>query len=455
MTFTSYAQNFEDVILWRALGHVPRGRYIDVGAQDPLLDSVSKGFYEQGWRGFHVEPAPYYAGLLRRDRPDETVLEVALSDRVGLLEFNFIPGTGLSTGIKAQADEHRVHRGLEPETIVVPTMPMKDAFASWNGQDVHWLKIDVEGLEREVLRGWDSAMLRPWILVVESTLPMSQAPAHEPWENIVLEAGYLFAYFDGLNRFYVAKEHERLAAALSTPPNVFDDAQLSGMSGPWCRLVNGKLTEAEKRLLDESARNAEHTSQLQEALAVHTRRSEALERDLLAQLKSANEWHRALEAELRTALADERRQAAQIRLQLTAAKHEADSLRTHLQAVLASTSWRLSAPVRLVGRSVARIRSAAKEGRIRSGIKRRLGTALRAMARFVQARPNVKKAVAASLRLCPPLDRRARSWLAQGPAAQTLGQAPEADIPLDPRAQKIFDQLSALLAIDKRIERDQ
>ena len=28
MTFISYAQNFEDVMLWRALNHVPRNREI-------------------------------------------------------------------------------------------------------------------------------------------------------------------------------------------------------------------------------------------------------------------------------------------------------------------------------------------------------------------------------------------------------------------------------------------
>ena len=33
--FQSFAQNFEDVILWRALGHVTNGRYVDVGAADP------------------------------------------------------------------------------------------------------------------------------------------------------------------------------------------------------------------------------------------------------------------------------------------------------------------------------------------------------------------------------------------------------------------------------------
>ena len=40
--FTSYAQNFEDVMLWRALKHVQKGTYVDVGAQHPVIDSVSK-----------------------------------------------------------------------------------------------------------------------------------------------------------------------------------------------------------------------------------------------------------------------------------------------------------------------------------------------------------------------------------------------------------------------------
>ena len=39
----------------------------------------------------------------------------------------------------------------------------------------------------------------------------------------MLNAGYDFAYFDGLNRFYVAKEHSELSKLVAVPPNVFDD----------------------------------------------------------------------------------------------------------------------------------------------------------------------------------------------------------------------------------------
>ena len=52
--FVSYAQNFEDVILNRALKSVTNGFYIDIGAEDPVTDSVSLAFYNKGWRGVHV-----------------------------------------------------------------------------------------------------------------------------------------------------------------------------------------------------------------------------------------------------------------------------------------------------------------------------------------------------------------------------------------------------------------
>ena len=89
--FKSYAQNFEDLMLYRALGWVEHGFYIDVGAQHPEVDSVSKAFFDRGWRGVHVEPVPYYADLLREARPGDQVIEAAISDRVGQTEKPLLP----------------------------------------------------------------------------------------------------------------------------------------------------------------------------------------------------------------------------------------------------------------------------------------------------------------------------------------------------------------------------
>src|ERR1043166_6529670 len=109
MEIISYAQNFEDVLLWRALQHVGRGVYVDIGAQDPIIDSVSRALYEPGWRGVHVEPTAQYAELLRHDRPDEVVIQAAVSDRSGLMDLYVIPYTGQSTGSKRIAENAGRH----------------------------------------------------------------------------------------------------------------------------------------------------------------------------------------------------------------------------------------------------------------------------------------------------------------------------------------------------------
>ena len=95
--FISYAQNGEDIVLHRALGHITGGCYVDVGSADPVDDSVSFAFYERGWRGVHVEPVPALASALRRVRPDDRVFEVAAGRSRGRSELFVAAGTGRST----------------------------------------------------------------------------------------------------------------------------------------------------------------------------------------------------------------------------------------------------------------------------------------------------------------------------------------------------------------------
>ena len=197
-SFKSYAQNFEDVILYRALGSIRNGFYIDVGAQHPEIDSVSKAFYDLGWRGVHVEPVPYYAELLRKHRPDDLVVEAALSSFTGEIAMTVFPLTGLSTVVERVAEEHLLAGNrAELEQVIVPTQTLAMVADEVGCQDVHWLKIDVEGHEREVLEGWDSSTLRPWICVIEAAHPNSEQSTHLDWEHILIRANYLLVYETG------------------------------------------------------------------------------------------------------------------------------------------------------------------------------------------------------------------------------------------------------------------
>ncbi|SDW03733.1 FkbM family methyltransferase [Nitrosomonas communis] len=247
----SYAQNFEDVMLWRALRHLEKGFYIDIGAQDPVVDSVSKAFYERGWRGIHVEASPAYAEALRNNRPDEVVIEAAVAEHNGEMTFYEIPETGLSTGDAEIAHGH-VEKKFEVREIKVACTTLAEIFALAGDQEIHWLKIDVEGMETQVLASWRKSKVRPWIVVIESTLPNTQIETHKQWEHLLLERGYRHSYSDGLNRFYVSEYHAELGKALQYGPNVFDNFTLSGTaSASFCSLTNTKLKQKRGSSYDE------------------------------------------------------------------------------------------------------------------------------------------------------------------------------------------------------------
>ncbi len=224
--FVSYAQNLEDVMLWRALrDEAPAGgRYIDVGAADPTALSVTRAFYDRGWRGVNVEPLPDAAAALRRARPGDVVVEAALAAAPGTRPFYRVvhqAQTGLSTFDLDVARRHE-RAGARIEQIEVPVTTLAALCREHAAGPVQFLKIDVEGAEAEVLAGADFTACRPWIVVVEVTEPLDSGAADLPWEAGLLASGYRAVWFDGLNRFYLADERAALARHFRVPPNVFD-----------------------------------------------------------------------------------------------------------------------------------------------------------------------------------------------------------------------------------------
>ncbi|HXH02007.1 MAG TPA: FkbM family methyltransferase [Candidatus Competibacteraceae bacterium] len=326
MSFVSYAQNLEDVMLWRALKHVEKGFYIDIGAWSPYTDSVTRAFYERGWRGINVEPNSEWCERLIRARPDDIVLQTAIAEQPGVLEFYTIPSTGLSTLDRTIADRHASH-GWEvvPTEVDVITLDML-----WErhvgARDVHFLKVDVEGFEEQVLAGNDWQRHRPWVVVVEATEPMTQIETHEIWEPRLLEAGYIMVYADGLNRFYLAAEHAELTPAFRYPPNVFDGFTLIAQHE-----AETRATAAESRAVE--AGKMLHSAQTQVADA---------QRVAAEALAHTAELHRQLR-------------------QIDAHIQHLTAIARQLDAVYASWSWRITAPLRF-GLDVLLKRSGRKPG---------------------------------------------------------------------------------------------
>jgi FkbM family methyltransferase len=274
----SYAQNREDVLLNRVFGDVATGFYVDVGAHHPTLCSITKHFYDKGWRGINVEPGLNFPAF-PRERPRDINLNVAASDHCGTLRFYehpADPGTSTVCDQLAPGLEHcresRYERAVEALTLAA-------IFERHAAPVIDFMSVDVEGHERSVLLGNDWARFRPRALVIEATLPYTNTPCHDRWEDVLTAADYLFAYFDGINRYYVRAEEAALLEHFRRPVNVLDNYELAEtrhLHGVIDNLAAGaQYLEAERARLSEEVRQLTGAQRHLEELARQSERDRA------------------------------------------------------------------------------------------------------------------------------------------------------------------------------------
>lgn len=331
-SFISYGQNHEDVVLWRAVGDVVAGRYVEVGANHPTLDSITRAFYDRGWSGLTIEPVPAFASLHREERPRDRQIEAAVTDAEGdEVTLHVFPGTGLSTLVDDIESRH-VDDGRTPDELTVRTARLDTLLqqTGWGRSDIQFLVVDVEGAEARVLSTIDLTVWRPWVLVIEATLPNSTESSAEEWEPRVLAAGYEFCLFDGVSRFYVAKEHLDLKPALSYPACALDDfrayrekALSDGLADELARVTSHFTAELEARDAAFDAELAHLTDQL-----------------LFWRARALTSWAEAMVAEASPSAAPS--------AELAAARDEIHRLLTHIHVMEGTVSWRVTAPLRAV-----------------------------------------------------------------------------------------------------------
>lgn len=245
----TYAQNHEDIILERAFACVQEGFYVDVGAWDPVLDSVTCHFYQRGWRGVNIEPETDKFLALAGARPRDVNLQVAVGAEAGQAEMFQISGTGLSTLDRNIAGGH-AQKDFHATSVEVKLLTLNEIFAEHAPGVVHFLKVDCEGSEAAVLNAFDLTRFRPHIILVEATWPLTRKASREGFEPKLLANGYHMRYFDGLNRFYSAEECPELTDEMFLPPNVFDSYKRNS------DVVIQKKLEAALKLARSKLKNA-------------------------------------------------------------------------------------------------------------------------------------------------------------------------------------------------------
>lgn len=172
-SYRTYSQGGEDVLVLRLLTRelgISQPTYLDIGANHPTRRSNTYLLYRQGCRGACIEPDPAVFRALRKRRPRDLCLQVAVCDdpdKQQVEMYLFQPDT--LTTMSAEEAERIQQLGYKLRAVVaVPAMSLTRLIESRLPECPDFLSIDIEGMDLAVLKTLDLRRLRPAAICVET-----------------------------------------------------------------------------------------------------------------------------------------------------------------------------------------------------------------------------------------------------------------------------------------------
>jgi FkbM family methyltransferase len=156
-------------------------RYLDIGASDPLVLNNTMLLYQCGGRGVLVEPDAEMAGKLKKRRGRDIVIDAAVAFDARRSAELIRMSSSVFNSFSERQVQHIVQSsagwGAEQsviERVEVALIPINEIIERHcGGVAPHFLSIDAESVDFEILQSLDFQRFRPWIICAESSRPRS------------------------------------------------------------------------------------------------------------------------------------------------------------------------------------------------------------------------------------------------------------------------------------------
>jgi FkbM family methyltransferase len=168
----SYAQGGEDLLLDCALlgMGITQPRYLDLGTHHPMALNNTYLFYRRGCQGVCVEPNPELCAQIKKRRPRDLCVNAGISTHnEDLADFYVLVPPVLSTFSRVEAQQrtasgqHKIKQVLQ-----VPLIAFNDLLQKHMPNGPQLVSLDIEGLDLEVLQGFDFKRFRPEVWCIET-----------------------------------------------------------------------------------------------------------------------------------------------------------------------------------------------------------------------------------------------------------------------------------------------
>ena len=198
-----FSQSGEDKVLTMYLPE-SNGRYIDVGAGQPVRGSNTYYFYKQGWSGFLIDPLRFNQKLNHIFRKRDIKLESIIADQNEFLDFyEFYPGE-YSTTVKKVADNLVERNIMLKNTYKVRCLPLGSLDILMKPTEPSLVSIDVEGMDLNVLKSNNWEKIVPRVICIEENPPIQ---SESEISNYLKTVGYKYMNSTGLSSVYVHEEY--------------------------------------------------------------------------------------------------------------------------------------------------------------------------------------------------------------------------------------------------------
>jgi FkbM family methyltransferase len=174
--------------------HACSGYFVEVGANHPRHLSQTWHLEQRGWDGVLIEPQPELAAALRRQRLAKVYAVACASPRQAgrLMSLHL-------AGIHSSLDPYLNISTIRPQGTIEVAVTTLHAILLDAGapRPIDLLSVDVEGLEIDVLKGFDLKRWRPRLILIEDLAMNLDLHRH------LRSRGYKWVRRTGLNSWYV------------------------------------------------------------------------------------------------------------------------------------------------------------------------------------------------------------------------------------------------------------
>jgi hypothetical protein len=203
----SFSQFGEDLIIIRFLRRLDpsKGIYVDCGCFDPIAISNTLLLHKKGYKGINIDLDRDKIDKFNYHRPEDYNVVAALSSSKNKLKLLRYAGRATNRIVDLESIKTESIIGeipIDEEIIETCTMTEVIDASPFTNYEIHYLNVDCEGHDLDVLMGLDFSRYAPKVVSVE----VHSEPSQDVIQEFLVAQGYLLVGMTDGNKIFVSKD---------------------------------------------------------------------------------------------------------------------------------------------------------------------------------------------------------------------------------------------------------